>query len=70
MTLLDARPAQMFTIHCSTCGVPHEGENGPTLWTTLHLENLERYALEDDGWVVNVDSKPLTCPECLARGKG
>jgi hypothetical protein len=63
---LDARPQLRFTLHCSHCGKPHEGEFGPTLWPSDTLADLERYAISEDGWRTDVDGRALVCPQCEA----
>lgn len=61
---LDARPVIRFTLHCSQCGKPNEGEFGPTLWPGEFLDDLSKYAITEDGWHLDVDGRKLVCPEC------
>ncbi len=61
---LDARPQVRFTLHCSNCGDPHEGEFGPDLWPGDTLNDLSKYAITEDGWALDVDGRKLVCPGC------
>lgn len=61
---LDARPRVMYTIHCSVCGEVHEGEFGPSLWSAKNLSELSKFPLEDEDWELDLEGRPLVCPEC------
>jgi hypothetical protein len=74
---LDARFAKLaITVHCSHCGNPYEGDEGPMWFTPEQVHKLGDYELVEGGWIVNldglhdseVDDHKLVCRECAEAG--
>lgn len=74
---LDARFAKVaITVHCSHCGDPYEGDEGPMWFTPEQVRKLADYGLDDGGWIVNlnglhddkVGDRKLVCPRCAECG--
>lgn len=74
---LDARViGPVFTVHCSHCGEPYEGEFGPQRYLPEFLPKLSDYEISESGWIVNLDGlhsdevgdRKLACPTCLEAG--
>jgi hypothetical protein len=74
---LDARViAPVFTVHCSHCGKPYEGEFGPVRFLAEELLKLSDYALDESDWYVNLDGlysdeigdRKAACSTCLHAG--
>lgn len=63
---IDARAVLRYTLHCSHCGEPYRDPEFQSLvtWSAEQLAEIGDYIGDDDGWVLDLDGRPVVCSSC------